>query len=539
MPASSEYLLSRIPLQLADPLFQATLSRPCRRRSSVPTAPGSFLPRLRSRPQPRAPPPTQLPNQRLHQEIQTLEGVLNAASVMSSTRQWRRTESSKLPVDRRRSPTRQTSNLIDKEMDGDKPGHRGGQQEKLPLLFPEHLVARNPSALPGSPSTVVYRLHVVSRELRTADYILEGSNGVGIERKKNLDELRGNLMDGQGRRRSWTAWTGSALSSATLAPPRGGSALSVQMVSPRPNPRWCSDLLLEALMRYNVSLMTLPTHTPSQRRAAAEWAASLLILGAAAWPSTASSPSSSPLVGPPSTDRTSSPLGSPCFVAVNNLVTATTAPNPTPPHGRRRRLLRPLPGRRPKCFTHLQIFPIFSDDAVSPGTLLVHHPEGPGLRLPTLHLVPDPKGLPHTVDSTKWPGLLRHRTQQPGRGPDLSPTHRAVSPPRHPPTSPSNRPPSAPLRSNSPPASSLPGPRPPLRRDPIGLHRRTPARLPRRLQASLVTKTRAGVATGGANPPPPSWAASSPDPFPRSPPSAILPTTFPIHHEPHRGRRFP
>lgn len=182
-------------------------------------------------------------------------------------------------------------------------------REKLPLLFPEHLVARNPSALPGSPSTVVYRLHVVTRELRTADYILEGSNGVGIERKKNLDELRGNLMDGQGRRRfldcldrlrtefrhPWLLLEGDPLSLS-------------KMVSPQAKPEVVRDLLLEALMRYNVSLMTLPTHTPSQRRAAAEWAASLLILGAAAWPSTASSPSSSPSSVPPSTDRTSSPL---------------------------------------------------------------------------------------------------------------------------------------------------------------------------------------------------------------------------------------
>jgi len=112
------------------------------------------------------------------------------------------------------------------------------------------------------------------------------------------------------------------------------------------------------------------------------------------------------LVGPPVYGQNLVSLGSPCFVAVNNLVTATTAPyNPyTLRTGDAADSSDHYLAAVPKCFTHLQIFPIFSDDAVSPGTpSWSTTPKVQVYGFPPYTSSPDPKGLPHTVDSTKWP----------------------------------------------------------------------------------------------------------------------------------------
>ncbi len=153
-------------------------------------------------------------------------------------------------------------------------------REKIPLLFPSYLSVRNRALPAESQATQMVRLHTVKRELKTGDYVLEGSNGAAVERKKDLDELAGNLATGPGRRRFLDCLR--RLSSEFRRPwiLLEGDPLSLQKVKgPGVNPSAVRDLLLESVIEYNVGLMVLPSHTASHRRAVAEWVASILITG--------------------------------------------------------------------------------------------------------------------------------------------------------------------------------------------------------------------------------------------------------------------
>lgn len=150
-------------------------------------------------------------------------------------------------------------------------------REKRPMLFPDHL------PFWVSPTRrVTIKLVIERRTLKTADYILGGApTCVGIERKRDLDELHNNLCTASGRKRFLACL--DRLSSEFEKPIlflEGTPSALVRSHRPETDPTRVRDQLMSACAHYNISLLTIPTATIPQRRVAAEWLASLLISGA-------------------------------------------------------------------------------------------------------------------------------------------------------------------------------------------------------------------------------------------------------------------
>lgn len=156
------------------------------------------------------------------------------------------------------------------------------RREKRPLIFPTTMAIWNPDSPPTDPVGMTVRLCVQRVTLPTGDYLLRGYESCTIiERKGNLDELAGNLQTSQGRRRFIAEL--ERLRNECMDPVLllEGDPVSLQRTRREDtDPPLVRDMLLHVLAEYEVRLFLLPCQTVAHRRAAAEWAVSLLLTGA-------------------------------------------------------------------------------------------------------------------------------------------------------------------------------------------------------------------------------------------------------------------
>lgn len=157
-------------------------------------------------------------------------------------------------------------------------------REKKPLPFPSHLVMWDPNSPPSTRKarTTTVKLHLESQRLPTGDYLLkESPSTIVVERKNGLDEVAGNCLLTKKRK----------LFIAELERLRAECKRPVLLLEGDPvrvvKTRWWEgdpsiprDALRALLLQYGVELLLIPGHTMVQRRAAASWIASMLILGA-------------------------------------------------------------------------------------------------------------------------------------------------------------------------------------------------------------------------------------------------------------------
>lgn len=156
-------------------------------------------------------------------------------------------------------------------------------REKKPLPFPTYLPIWDPRSPPGSPRKITVRIIEEKRTLTTGDYLLGSApNACGIERKGSLDELRANLATKTGRRRFLDCMKRltDTFQNPVLFLEGTPLELARTVRGPHTDAEVTRDLLTATLSSYpKVSLLLLPCGTIPQRKAAAEWVASLLIFG--------------------------------------------------------------------------------------------------------------------------------------------------------------------------------------------------------------------------------------------------------------------
>lgn len=144
------------------------------------------------------------------------------------------------------------------------------------MPFPDHLVYW---PAPGVRRTI--RLTTKVTHLPTGDYALGSApDHTIIERKANLTELHGNLVNPLGRGRFYDEL--KRLRDECSNPVlflEGSPASLMAQVRQEVDPDRVRSLLMEACSRFRVSLLVLPTATIHQRRQAGEWLASLLVAG--------------------------------------------------------------------------------------------------------------------------------------------------------------------------------------------------------------------------------------------------------------------
>lgn len=154
------------------------------------------------------------------------------------------------------------------------------RREKQPLPFPSIFVGWNPLDPPSWESSHKLIVHVRTQHLPTADYTLAGhQQDVLIERKKDLDELRGNLVTRRGRENFEAELRRMKEHTARPLILLEGSPSSLQKTF-KANAPVVRDLLTDVLVAYDVPFVMIPTATDAQRRAAGEWVLSYLLAGA-------------------------------------------------------------------------------------------------------------------------------------------------------------------------------------------------------------------------------------------------------------------
>lgn len=155
-------------------------------------------------------------------------------------------------------------------------------REKIPLLFPEHLVMLDPNHPATRRKTVTVALHVDKATLKTGDYLLSGFRQATIvERKRGLEEIATNCLNPKDRKRF----------GACLERMYKGARQPVLLMEGTPDvllkpsryveDPWCViDEFQRLLITFGIQLHLMPTKTQAQRRAAGEWTARMLINGA-------------------------------------------------------------------------------------------------------------------------------------------------------------------------------------------------------------------------------------------------------------------
>lgn len=155
-------------------------------------------------------------------------------------------------------------------------------REKKPLPFPKVIDLWDPRTRPPRASLMRAAIQTQSVTLETADYRLAAFPQLCvIERKGHLQELYSNLVPRKGRTlfidelkrlRDQCRYPYVLLEGTPH-----GLMTDNRRTSPHYDPNLVRDLLLEATLLHGVQILILPSSTPSQRRALAEWVAALLI----------------------------------------------------------------------------------------------------------------------------------------------------------------------------------------------------------------------------------------------------------------------
>ena len=127
--------------------------------------------------------------------------------------------------------------------------------------------ARLPTA--GRSRTVTVRTQ--SETMKTGDYRLVGGKAA-IERKGSFEEIAGNCLTADGRRRfieCCKRLRGEVQSACLLFE---GAIGGFEVRAGLPHPGVATDALLDIIGEHGLPLMLLPLSTTGQRRAAGEWA---------------------------------------------------------------------------------------------------------------------------------------------------------------------------------------------------------------------------------------------------------------------------
>jgi ERCC4-type nuclease len=148
-------------------------------------------------------------------------------------------------------------------------------REKKPLAFPQHLVLLDPGFPPHARVLKTVRLTTIRTRIPTGDYILAGNSGGGgavVERKSGVREIAGNCLV-PARRKRFVAELERMQSWHRRILLLEGSFNSLA----DPEYHGASDALIRLLREYAVELHVAPTGSHTQKLAAGEWVARLLI----------------------------------------------------------------------------------------------------------------------------------------------------------------------------------------------------------------------------------------------------------------------
>jgi hypothetical protein len=144
-------------------------------------------------------------------------------------------------------------------------------REKKPLAFPAHLVVLDRARLPTAGRSRTVTVRTQSETMKTGDYRLVGGKSA-IERKGSFEEIAGNCLTPDGRRRFLECCRRLRDECRTACILFEGAVGAFEVRAGLPHPGVATDALLDIMGEYQLPLMLLPLSTTGQRRAAGEWA---------------------------------------------------------------------------------------------------------------------------------------------------------------------------------------------------------------------------------------------------------------------------
>jgi hypothetical protein len=144
-------------------------------------------------------------------------------------------------------------------------------REKKPLTFPAHLVVLDRSKPPTAGRSRTLTVRTQSQTIKTGDYRLVGGSSA-IERKGSFEEIAGNCMTMDGRRRFLDCCKRLVGECRTACLLFEGAIGGFDVRAGLPHPGVATDALLDIIGEHGLPLMLLPLSTTGQRRAAGEWA---------------------------------------------------------------------------------------------------------------------------------------------------------------------------------------------------------------------------------------------------------------------------
>ena len=144
-------------------------------------------------------------------------------------------------------------------------------REKKPLTFPAHLVVLDRTRLPTAGKSRTVTVRTQSETMKTGDYRLVGGKSA-IERKGSFEEIAGNCLTADGRRRFHECCRRLRDECQTACLLFEGAIGGFEVRAGLPHPGVATDALLDIIGEHGLPLMLLPLSTTGQRRAAGEWA---------------------------------------------------------------------------------------------------------------------------------------------------------------------------------------------------------------------------------------------------------------------------
>lgn len=144
-------------------------------------------------------------------------------------------------------------------------------REKKPLAFPAHLVVLDRSRPSTAGKSLTLTVRTQSQTLKTGDYRLVGGTSA-IERKGSFEEIAGNCLTVDGRRRFADCCRRLRDDCKTACLLFEGWIRDFEVRPGLSHPGVATDALLDIIGEHGLPLMLLPLSTVGQRRAAGEWA---------------------------------------------------------------------------------------------------------------------------------------------------------------------------------------------------------------------------------------------------------------------------
>lgn len=149
-------------------------------------------------------------------------------------------------------------------------------REKKPLTFPAHLVVLDRARLPTAGRSRTITVRTQSQTMKTGDYRLVGGSSA-IERKGSFEEIAGNCLTVDGRRRFIDCCRRLRAECSDACLLFEGQVGAFEVRGGLPHPGVATDALLDIIGVFGLPLILMPLNTVAQRRAAGEWALRWLI----------------------------------------------------------------------------------------------------------------------------------------------------------------------------------------------------------------------------------------------------------------------